>query len=345
MSNSNILRRGRRTALAAAAAALGAIALGAPAAQAAITPSAVDPATGFPFSYTDDVSGVSLALCVDGPPLCINTPRPDPTQPASVPENFPPDGEAFWWEANASLNTGSGGQALLVMAQEAAFDTDAPDAGHQIGFARIRVRASALVPGETYRVTHPYGVDTLQADATGTISETEDVGCVAAPCNFATAPTGRMSSFLQWDPIAPPAPPAGYIGDAATPHKVIGSPNDTNFLRIEGPNAGGPGIDTVSTDLFVVQGKLAGAPPAPAPHPVLSTRSLGFPSRQVGAASAAQTVTVTNHGTADQVLGAAGNQKYQKYGGKVSLKRIAQVFAAIGDQDSLERLSSLSWFP
>jgi serine/threonine-protein kinase HipA len=46
----------------------------------------------------------------------------------------------------------------------------------------------------------------------------------------------------------------------------------------------------------------------------------------------------------NQVLGAAGNQKYQKYqkyGGKVSLKRIAQVFAAIGDQDSLERLFKL----
>ena len=29
----------------------------------------------------------------------------------------------------------------------------------------------------------------------------------------------------------------------------------------------------------------------------------------------------------NQVLGAAGNQKYQKYGGKVSLERIARVFA------------------
>ena len=43
----------------------------------------------------------------------------------------------------------------------------------------------------------------------------------------------------------------------------------------------------------------------------------------------------------NQVLGAAGNQKYQKYGGKVSLKRIARVFSAIGDRDSLERLFAL----
>ena len=43
----------------------------------------------------------------------------------------------------------------------------------------------------------------------------------------------------------------------------------------------------------------------------------------------------------NQVLGAAGNQKYQKYGDKVSLERIARVFSAIGDRDSLERLFAL----
>jgi serine/threonine-protein kinase HipA len=43
----------------------------------------------------------------------------------------------------------------------------------------------------------------------------------------------------------------------------------------------------------------------------------------------------------NQVLGAAGNQKYQKYGGKVSLERIARVFSFVGDRDSLERLFKL----
>jgi len=43
----------------------------------------------------------------------------------------------------------------------------------------------------------------------------------------------------------------------------------------------------------------------------------------------------------NQVLGAAGNQKYQKYGGKVSLARIARVFAAAADRDSLDRLFKL----
>lgn len=43
----------------------------------------------------------------------------------------------------------------------------------------------------------------------------------------------------------------------------------------------------------------------------------------------------------NQVLGATGNQKYQKYGGKVSLARIARVFSTVGDRDSLERLFKL----
>jgi serine/threonine-protein kinase HipA len=38
---------------------------------------------------------------------------------------------------------------------------------------------------------------------------------------------------------------------------------------------------------------------------------------------------------------ATGNQKYQKYGGKASLARIARAFTAVGDRDSLERLFKL----
>ncbi|HEX3516674.1 MAG TPA: HipA domain-containing protein, partial [Trebonia sp.] len=43
----------------------------------------------------------------------------------------------------------------------------------------------------------------------------------------------------------------------------------------------------------------------------------------------------------NQVLGATGNQKYQKYGGKVSLERVARVISALGDSDSLDRLFKL----
>jgi serine/threonine-protein kinase HipA len=43
----------------------------------------------------------------------------------------------------------------------------------------------------------------------------------------------------------------------------------------------------------------------------------------------------------NQVLGAAGDQKYQKFGGRVSLERIARVFSASGDNGSLKRLFKL----
>lgn len=43
----------------------------------------------------------------------------------------------------------------------------------------------------------------------------------------------------------------------------------------------------------------------------------------------------------NQALGAAGNQKYQKYGGRVSLERISRVFSAVGDEESLRRLFGL----
>lgn len=43
----------------------------------------------------------------------------------------------------------------------------------------------------------------------------------------------------------------------------------------------------------------------------------------------------------NQVLGAAGIQKYQKYGGRVSLQYAAQVFSSRGERDSLERLFKL----
>ncbi|MBL7490058.1 HipA domain-containing protein [Frankia sp. AgB1.9] len=43
----------------------------------------------------------------------------------------------------------------------------------------------------------------------------------------------------------------------------------------------------------------------------------------------------------NQVLGTTGNEKYQKYGGRVSLERIARIFSSVGDDDSLRRLFTL----
>jgi hypothetical protein len=297
-----VLVRSRRTRaiMTTAAAAIAAAAFAGPA-SAAITTGPVDPLSGFPASYTDDL-GNSFELCQDVSGFCIEAPRPDPTQPISVPDNFTPDEEGFWWLADATVpNAGVG---LARFAKEAAFDTPGINLGHQVEFSRIRFKFDGLVAGDTYRITHPYGVDELTADPDpkggGRILFTEDVGCLGAPCGaFPTPANDRITSFLTWDPNVLPAAPAGYAGNGVTPHKVIGSPiAGQNFVRLDHLVNGTPQL-VGQTDQFIVQGKMAGPPPAPAPHVGLSTTSLSFGARQVGNASAAQRVTVTNHGTAD----------------------------------------------
>src|SRR3954465_4342929 len=98
-----VSRRRPRAAIAAAALcpAPAALLVSAGPAPAAITTGPVDAASGFPFSYTDDVQQFSLEQCQDLSGFCIEAPRPDPTQPISVPDNYTPDGEGFWWLADA----------------------------------------------------------------------------------------------------------------------------------------------------------------------------------------------------------------------------------------------------
>ena len=89
---------------------------------------------------------------------------------------------------------------MLVLALEAAFANGGPAVGDQISFGRVRIRVENLVPGATYRVTHPYGVDVFQADeATRSINFTEDIG-IGAPGDFQGALNSRIGPFLTWDP-------------------------------------------------------------------------------------------------------------------------------------------------
>ena len=304
-------RRRPRAALAAAAlcAATAASLLSAGAAPAAITTGPVDPASGFPFSYTDD-NGVSLQQCQDDSGFCVEAPRPNPAQPISVPDNYTEDGEGFWWLAEAVVpNAGTG---LARFAKESAFDNDEISSGHQVSFSRIRFRFQGLVAGATYRVTHPYGVDDIVAEPDpkggGRINVTNDVGCLGPPCGDFPALAGDpIGAFLQWDPTVGPAAPDGYIGNAAIPHAVIGSPEGTNFVRLQRvvpqPPPLEPTLETIGeTSQFTVQGKIAGEPPPPAPHIGFNTRSLSFGNRQVGTRSNPQRVAVTNHGTAPLTL-------------------------------------------
>ena len=142
-------------------------------------------------------------------------------------------------------------------------ETAADGNGFQAVFARyrVRVRPNGLVPGATYTVTAPFGVRSFVADAVGVINFTDDQGCplgAPLPCDFASVvPTTNAGPFLPWDPATPPPAPAGFIGNANIPHAITGSPFGTNFFRIEGPNVGGPGVNSVQTNIFsIVIGKI-----------------------------------------------------------------------------------------
>src|SRR4051794_931363 len=156
------------------------------------------PTLGFPASVTDAVGGVALTSCQDATGFCLETPAPNQAAPLSVPDNYTPDGEAFYNEADATVPGAGLGVALFALEQ--AFDVDPPAQGHQILFSRIRFRFTGLKSGVTYRVTHPYGVDEFQADAAGIVNSTDDAGCFTVPnCGFAAASYGRVTSFLRWD--------------------------------------------------------------------------------------------------------------------------------------------------
>jgi hypothetical protein len=222
-----------------------------------------DPANGYP-TYYQDHAGQALAPCLDnvtpGDPCGILAlgGLPNPTGPIVFPTNFPQ--EFFYSLTSGRIRVGSL-NATLTMGLEGAFGNTAGTVvpGQQITFARFRFRVTAgLVPGATYTLTYPFGVRTFVASSTGTINFTEDQGCgapVPPACNFASVlTTTNVGPFLRWDATAP-APPAGFLGDPAVDHPIIGSPFGTNFMRLDGPNVGGSGVNTVQTNVFSVTGK------------------------------------------------------------------------------------------
>jgi hypothetical protein len=236
----------------------------------------IDEANGFPLWYKD-TNDVKLELCLDpNDGNCIMGEVPDPTKPVSFPDNFPD--EAFWASAESSIDAGGGDSALLVTAVEAAFGSadGLPAKNQQISFGRIRIRAGGLVDNAQYKITHPYGVDTATAEvgAVKGVNVTEDVGSLVADGVFDQTLGARTGPFLKWDPAVAPAAPAGYLGDVTQDHRVVGSPYNTNFFRIEGPAGSFTGStqlcadrtlgdsptaldDCIQSNDFAVHGKLA----------------------------------------------------------------------------------------
>ena len=210
---------------------------------------------GFPSWYRDS-RGVRLEPCLTlEDPLCAALPDevPNPDAPISYPDNFP--GEFFYQLAGAELTLTNGVDASIGMDLEGAWATEQVVDGDQMVFGRVRIRFDAA-EGERYRITHPYGIDDIVASDRG-VNMTEDIGAAAGA--FGQAMNSRIGPFLAWDPAVLPAAPAGYIGNPGIDHRVIGSPYNTNFVRIEqlNPTTGAVISELGFTDLFSVQGRLA----------------------------------------------------------------------------------------
>jgi hypothetical protein len=212
---------------------------------------------GFPAWYRDS-NGTRLEGCLTlDDPLCpvAAAEVSDPDAPISFPDNFP--GEHFYELNTATVTLTSGARAVISMNVEGAFANGDPAPGDQMVFGRVRIRFDAPAD-QKFRITHPYGVDELVSDAKrGGVNFTEDAGAVAG--GFGQILNGRVGPFLKWDPAVAPAAPAGYTGNPGVDHKVVGSPYDTNFVRIEqlDPLTNAVIGQVGFTDLFSVQGRYA----------------------------------------------------------------------------------------
>ncbi|PBJ18673.1 hypothetical protein BSF44_49670 [Pseudomonas sp. ACN8] len=244
---------------------------GALAQLAAVDPGPYTFATGkFPIWYQDN-NLLSMELCqsraassrvaASVPPayMCTLLPTPgifDDTLPMVFPDNWPD--EAFWFLAETSIpnNIAGYGMDAYVAGIEAAFAGGNPLDGDQISFARIRMRVNIPVAG-TYTITHPYGVETVNVTTPGrrAINITRDVG-IGAPGVFSGAVNGAIGPFLRSvnGPYTEVNPDTGavetFVGDPNLTEAVTGSPNNTNFVRIQGP------AGTLQTNLFTLSGKV-----------------------------------------------------------------------------------------
>ncbi|MCL9802496.1 hypothetical protein QZR14_12330 [Pseudomonas sp. rhizo66] len=239
----------------------------------AVDPGPYTPANGGFASWYQDSHGRTLDLCLSkalssrvpsapGAPsyMCSLLPTPgvfDDAQPIVFPTNFPD--EAFWFTGETALVDAARGIDLgYVSAIEAAFAAEEPVEGDQVSFARIRIRVDVPTAG-TYVITHPYGVEVFNIDTPGrrAINMTRDIG-IGTPQTYDGALKGDIGPFLRSvnGPYTETNPLTGaaeqFVGDPNLSEAVTGSPFNTNFVRIEGPN----GLD-LRTTTFAVSGKLS----------------------------------------------------------------------------------------
>ena len=294
-------------------------------------PEGYDLNTGYPQWYRDEL-GTKVTECIDqDDPYCIVLPDDfyDPSKPVSFLDGVDPsrqtpspDGlnfpaEFFYTVSDSDqletpgCNGSAPGRAFIRMAVEGTFTGD-PTPLEQMVFGRIRIVVrGGLCPDTDYTFTHPYGQTILHTDDAGSIKPaagTQDIGCAPiAPdvCDFSLALTSPVfGGFVRWDPAVAPAAPAGYLGDALTLHTIVGSPEGTNYFKIEGPNENGDVVTVGETDQFTVMGKLRG------PFEVVDgapNNTVKFGGIGLGSTSGTQVVTFKNTGVAVPAINSDGS--------------------------------------
>lgn len=286
----------------------------------------IDETNGYPVWY-QDTTGTRLELCTDpGNAMCIVGAPQTANAPIVFPTNFPD--EAFYSNAGAALSTGTG-KAKLVTGIEAAFaGAGTPAAGQQITFGRIRIVATGLTPDVDYTVTQPYGSRTFTAEAgTRGIFDTQDIGSLTPDGVFDQTLGAEAAPFLKWPDGS--GAPAGYLGDPAVNHAVVGSPTGDNFFRIEGPAgsfSGSPDVcsdptlggsttatdDCIETSLFQVAGKIATRAGVQVTKAYYQESGTGHMMDLFAYSTPGQNLVVSGTGVSDTKMreDAAGNGKY-----------------------------------
>ncbi|MFJ7792434.1 hypothetical protein [Pseudomonas sp. NPDC096950] len=262
----------------------------------AVDPGPYVPANGSFAAWYQDTHGRTLDLCLSkalssrvasapGAPsyMCLLGAVPgvfDDTQPIVFPSNFPD--EAFWFTGDGSIVDAARGIDLTyVSAVEAAFAAEEPVEGDQVSFGRIRIRVDVPTAG-VYTITHPYGVDIFDVPAGGrrAINMTRDIG-IGTPKTYDGALKSDIGPFLRSvnGPYTETNPATGqaekFVGDPNLEEAFTGSPFNTNYIRIEGPN----GLD-LRTTVMAISGKLS---TVVRPTPIIAERSTY--SRKAGASA------------------------------------------------------------
>ncbi|GER22263.1 hypothetical protein NCCP1664_07600 [Zafaria cholistanensis] len=288
---------------------------------------------GFPVYY-EDASGLKLEQCLDAneamcDPAFLVGEGLDPERPLHIgttaaESNWP--GESFYFQSEAVADTTAGGDATLVMALEATFANEEPKDGDQVVFGRLRIRVDTPAAG-TYTVTHPYGVDTFEVDTPADgINFTEDI--TPAPQNFGLALRSRIAPFLQSTAGPVETDTGTYLADPAVPTAVTGSPFETNFFRVTGPD----GQVIAETDQFTLLGKVStnsGIDPVSA---TVSEDGDGMFLNVHARAGANDAITVSGEGLAETTL-AAGGADGTDYFARVPLTSVPDKVTLLNESD------------